>query len=488
MKAYMVLAAAVLVSLLLTACAAPTSGPTTWLDQPLDGDQVPLDLVKLQAHAADANGVGRFEFYVNETLLSSPAGSGGRFSQALVEWVPPAPGTYAIRARAIGAGGNPGTDAKAVILVAGLPTATPTATVYPLPMCTPPKCNAGDLFYCPGDCPGGCGTQCATPTSVVTIIEPTPLPVDGITPVPGCPGVPVISFFTANPGTITAGGSSTLTWGPITNADSALIDNGIGGPLLTGGTFPVSPTRTTTYVLAATGCGGTVVKSVTITVLPVAPIITATPVPVCPGAPVISSISANPSTITAGQSTTLSWGAVTNATSASIDPGIGGVGTPGSTSVSPGGTTTYTLTATGCGGTVRRQVTVTVNPAPKPITLTPVPLPVVTIIPMLPIDKTPPSISGVSVNPTSLARSGCGQATTARVTAQISDAGGVNRAVVRLGGVGGGEVGMSGSGTYSATVGPFANTGSVSIQVVAWDKAGNSSQAGGPSISVICLR
>ncbi len=85
--------------------------------------------------------------------------------------------------------------------------------------------------------------------------------------------------------------------------------------------------------------------------------------PPCPGPPVIASFSVSPNPITAGSSTTLSWGAVTNATSASIDHGIGGVATPGSKNVSPASTTTYTLTATGCGGTATSQVTVTVNPA-----------------------------------------------------------------------------------------------------------------------------
>lgn len=83
----------------------------------------------------------------------------------------------------------------------------------------------------------------------------------------------------------------------------------------------------------------------------------------CPGAPVIVSFTASPSTITAGQSATLNWGKVDNATSAVIDHGIGGVATPGNVTVQPATTTTYTLTATGCGGTVTKQVTVTVNPS-----------------------------------------------------------------------------------------------------------------------------
>jgi len=76
--------------------------------------------------------------------------------------------------------------------------------------------------------------------------------------------------------------------------------------------------------------------------------------------PSIAFFSASPSSITAGQSATLSWGAVTNADSVEIDHGIGGIATPGSTSVSPATTTTYTLTARCGSNTKTQQVTVTV--------------------------------------------------------------------------------------------------------------------------------
>jgi hypothetical protein len=46
-----------------------------------------------------------------------------------------------------------------------------------------------------------------------------------------------------------------------------------------------------------------------------------------------------------------------------IDQGIGGIPTPGNASIKPDKTTTYTLTATGCGGTLTKQVVVTVNPS-----------------------------------------------------------------------------------------------------------------------------
>jgi len=78
---------------------------------------------------------------------------------------------------------------------------------------------------------------------------------------------------------------------------------------------------------------------------------------------VIESFTADPETIDEGDSSTLSWGLVSDADSVEIDQGIGGVGTPDSTVVSPATTTTYTMTAVGPGGTTTASVTVTVNPA-----------------------------------------------------------------------------------------------------------------------------
>lgn len=122
----------------------------------------------------------------------------------------------------------------------------------------------------------------------------------------------------------------------------------------------ISVTVTPSIALAATPTSTdtpTSTPTQNLTVVPAAP-------PTCPGPPVIGSFTASPNPITSGSSTSLSWGLVSNATSAAIDHGIGGVATPGSKKVSPTTTTTYTLTATGCGGVATSQVTVTVNPAP----------------------------------------------------------------------------------------------------------------------------
>lgn len=85
---------------------------------------------------------------------------------------------------------------------------------------------------------------------------------------------------------------------------------------------------------------------------------------------IINSFGASPPSIAAGESSTLSW-AVTGATTASIDQGIGNVALNGSRTVTPGATTVYTLTAynaAGSGVTATAQVIVTgaITPTPTP--------------------------------------------------------------------------------------------------------------------------
>ena len=73
---------------------------------------------------------------------------------------------------------------------------------------------------------------------------------------------------------------------------------------------------------------------------------------------------ANPQSISPGQSTTLTW-TTQNATSCSIDNGVGSVATNGSKVVAPSETTTYTLSCSGPGGTASAQTTVIVGSPPQ---------------------------------------------------------------------------------------------------------------------------
>ncbi len=96
------------------------------------------------------------------------------------------------------------------------------------------------------------------------------------------------------------------------------------------------------------------------------------PPPPPPPAPTIS-LTASPSTIQRGQSTTLTWSAQ-NASEVSISGGIGTVEASGNRTISPTESTTYTARATGKGGSTNAETRVTVTeppppppPAPRPI-------------------------------------------------------------------------------------------------------------------------
>ena len=99
-----------------------------------------------------------------------------------------------------------------------------------------------------------------------------------------------------------------------------------------------------------------------------APATTSATTGACVPGQVTGSISADPTTIDPGGTSTLSW-TTTNATSVSIDQGIGTVtaNVRGSRKVEPSSRTTYTLTATGTGGPITRSVTINVKP--KKLTL-----------------------------------------------------------------------------------------------------------------------
>ena len=164
---------------------------------------------------------------------------------------------------------------------------------------------------------------------------------------------PVISSFSASPASITAGASANLNW-VVTGAATLSIDQGVG--MVTGtASKVVTPTQTTTYTLTASNASGTPVTAQTSVVVVVAP--------------VISSFSATPATITSGKSTTLSW-SVSGASTVSIDQSIGVV-TGTSQVVTPGQSTTYTLSVqNSLGASVTKQVQVTVVAAPQIANLT----------------------------------------------------------------------------------------------------------------------
>jgi peptidoglycan-associated lipoprotein len=97
--------------------------------------------------------------------------------------------------------------------------------------------------------------------------------------------------------------------------------------------------------------------------VPVAP---KQPEPVAPPAakPTVS-LQASPTSINKGDSTTLSWTS-TDATQLTISPDVGAVTAQGSTKVTPADSTTYTITASGPGGSADSSARVTVSAPPPP--------------------------------------------------------------------------------------------------------------------------
>src|SRR5262249_55135002 len=85
-----------------------------------------------------------------------------------------------------------------------------------------------------------------------------------------------------------------------------------------------------------------------------------------PAAQPTEPLKANPTTINKGDASTLSWSS-TNATQLTISPEVGAVAPEGSTKVAPSDSTTYTITASGPGGSADSTVRVTVSaPAAPP--------------------------------------------------------------------------------------------------------------------------
>jgi hypothetical protein len=177
-------------------------------------------------------------------------------------------------------------------------------------------------------------------------------------PSPGTGSAPTITSFVGNPASVNAGTSSILSWAT-SGATAISISPGAFNSTAASGSTSVSPTATTTYTLTATNAAGSATSTATVTVT------TNTP-----GKPTVSSFTANPTSISSGSSSMLSW-ATTGATTIAITPGTFTSTSPsGSTSVSPTATTTYTLTATNASGatTSTAQVTVTASGSALAIT------------------------------------------------------------------------------------------------------------------------
>ena len=167
------------------------------------------------------------------------------------------------------------------------------------------------------------GLSNCTATVAVTCLPPVVLP-------------PTCDSFTATPVTINRGSNATLAW-TTTNATGVSINGGVGS-VAPDGSKVVTPLTTTTYTLVATNAAG-VTDSCPVKVTVVQP----TPVATC------DTFTATPVTINRGSNATLNW-TTSNATTVTINNGVGSVAVDGLKIVTPLITTTYTLTATNAAG------------------------------------------------------------------------------------------------------------------------------------------
>ncbi len=162
--------------------------------------------------------------------------------------------------------------------------------------------------------------------------------------VPSSP--PTINSFSSSTTQLTGSGVVTLSWS-VGNATSLSISPNVGS--VTGRSQTnVNVSQSTTYTLTASNGAGSSEATVTVFVNE-------------GSAPIISSFSASPSSITAGDDTNLTWN-VSNATSLSIDNNIGSVSGSSQLIMIPSqGTWTFTLTASNSFGSSQAQATVFVT-------------------------------------------------------------------------------------------------------------------------------
>ena len=375
---------AIMFILALLGCQSLNGGgnkPSIIINSPPSGSSFHVgDDVQVQSTATDSQGITRVELQVDGNTVRvdpSPVAQGQAQFSIIQKWKASGAGTHNLLVRAYnssGASSDAGLTITIAEAVAVALTDTPT-----IPTVTPAVVTS------PATLPSPTNTQVPSlPTTVPQTNTPTPTPCT--------PNSQFVADLTIPDGTTVQPGSSFVkTWRVLNNGtcawDSSYSVAFLGGTAFVLGAAPIPPaapgavvdvsltmSSPTTYgsfsgswrFRAPDGTYfGTNLTTVITVPNPNPPPVSNTPAPTAtntplPGAPHIASFTCSPCTIAAGSTATLNWGMVSNATSASIDQGIGDITTPGQMNVTPGTTTTYTLTANGPGGTSQATVTITV--------------------------------------------------------------------------------------------------------------------------------
>lgn len=177
---------------LLAGCkGALTGGTYVWIDVPRDGISfAELQPVVVEGHATSGDTITRIELYVGEELwraVDDPVWE-DHLARFEIEWLPPGPGLYTLRAIAYGEDGQASEFDEATISI-GLETPTPVISVTPVISITP--------------------TLTETPTLVP-------------------PAEPQVEFW-ADPSVIDAGGCTDIHW--LAENVQSVILGGIEQPL-----------------------------------------------------------------------------------------------------------------------------------------------------------------------------------------------------------------------------------------------------------------
>ncbi len=359
----------IFVSFILLACdigSVVAGKPTVIISSPPSGSQYREgEDVSIQSTSTDSSGITRVELSVDGTVVRTDPVPAPQVSYPLIQTWKATAGAHTMAVRAYNTSNNPSDPAAVTITVLNAsgqtagPTTIASAETPVIPTVVIPTVATGT------EAPGTC-TNNAAYVSDVTVPDGTILAVGQtfnkiwrIRNNGTCAWETGYQFVFVGGEAMTA---STSIMVPYT-APGATADLSI--PM----TAPAaSGTHTGQWRMKASDSvfGTTVTVNIKVQPTPVPPTATHPPSG-CSGSPNIASFTATSTTITAGGSTTLQWGAVTNANAVEIDQGIGGVGTPGDVTVSPTSTTTYTMTARCGSNAVNRQVTVTVNAVAPPV-------------------------------------------------------------------------------------------------------------------------
>jgi hypothetical protein len=172
--------------------------------------------------------------------------------------------------------------------------------------------------------------------------------------------LPVVTIGSSTIGSVTPGGSTTITWSVSNNPTACTGGDDWSGAKAARGSETVGPLntiKTYSFKLTCSNAAGVAFDSVPVRVIPKAPDVTLT---------------ANPTSITLGDHSTLTWSATNSPTSCTASGGWSGTkaasGSQSTGALNTAKVYTYSLSCTNAGGTgFANDVSVQVNNPPAPV-------------------------------------------------------------------------------------------------------------------------